>query len=149
MIRCELDGLERMENCSWPVAWYYSGKTKENHKYLGKVIRLQLRYEPGNTQVSACFVQIRHRCLFFQDAVPISAFPILVFLLIAWYHFSGNYIKYFSFLRSRAMKLLSLDQLCNLLKYAVSRMKTHSGVSVMVLFFSCHMSVLFMSPYLY
>ncbi|XP_023721247.1 uncharacterized protein LOC111872013 isoform X4 [Cryptotermes secundus] len=29
--------------------------------------------------------------------------------------------------RSRAMKLLSLDQLCNLLKYAVSRMKTYSG----------------------
>ncbi|XP_021928207.1 uncharacterized protein LOC110833911 isoform X4 [Zootermopsis nevadensis] len=29
--------------------------------------------------------------------------------------------------RSRAMKLLSIDQLCNLLKYAMSRMKTHSG----------------------
>ncbi|XP_069701983.1 MYND-type zinc finger-containing chromatin reader ZMYND8 isoform X2 [Periplaneta americana] len=29
--------------------------------------------------------------------------------------------------RSRAMKLLSLDHLCNLLKYAVSRMKTQSG----------------------
>lgn len=39
-----------------------------------------------------------------------------------------------SFPRSRAMKLLSLDQLCNLLKYAVSRMKTYSGVSVITSF---------------
>jgi hypothetical protein len=50
---------------------------------------------------------------------------------------------YVSFPRSRAMKLLSLDQLCNLLKYAVSRMKMHSGVSVIVHFFACPMSVRF------
>ncbi|PSN52375.1 hypothetical protein C0J52_06723 [Blattella germanica] len=31
--------------------------------------------------------------------------------------------------RSRAMQLLSLEQLCNLLKFAVSRMKSYSGVS--------------------
>jgi hypothetical protein len=48
-----------------------------------------------------------------------------------------------SFPRSRAMKLLSLDHLCNLLKYAVSRMKMHSGVSVIVHFFACPMSVRF------